>query len=63
MSLDSISIKLHLFPMYTFILFLYGRIRINKQTNKIKVLRNMVLLHSPHFVGESGTFIDKFIMC
>ena len=57
MSLDSVSIKLCLFPMYTFILFLYGRIRINKQTNKIKVLRNMVLLYRPHFEGESGTFI------
>ena len=56
MSLDFISIKLRLFPMYTFILFLYGRIR---QTNKIKVLRNMVLLYRPHFEGESGTFIKK----
>ena len=30
--------------------------QINKQ---IKVIQNMVLLHSPHFEGESGTFIKK----
>ena len=34
MSLDSISIKLCLFPMYTFMLLLYVVTRINKQINK-----------------------------
>ena len=34
MSLDSISIKLCLFPMYTFMLLLYVVIRIYKQINK-----------------------------
>ena len=34
MSLDSISIKLCLFPMYTFMLRLYVVIKINKQINK-----------------------------
>jgi hypothetical protein len=34
MSLDSISIKLYLFPMYTFMLFLYVVTRINKQINR-----------------------------
>ena len=52
MSLDSISIKLCLFPIYTFMLLLYVVIRINKQTNKIKVLQNMVLLYRPHFEGR-----------
>ena len=33
-SLDSISMKLCLFPMYTFMLLLYVGIRINKQINK-----------------------------
>jgi len=34
MSIDSISIKLCLFPMYTFMLLLYVVTRINKQINK-----------------------------
>ena len=34
MSLDSISIKLCLFPMYTFMVLLYVVTRINKQINK-----------------------------
>ena len=34
MSLDSISIKLWLFSMYTFMLLLYVVTRINKQINK-----------------------------
>ena len=34
MSLESISIKLCLFPMYTFMLLLYVVTRINKQINK-----------------------------
>ena len=34
MLLDSISIKLCLFPMYTFMLLLYVVTRINKQINK-----------------------------
>ena len=33
-SLDSISIKLCLFSMYTFMLLLYVVIKINKQINK-----------------------------
>jgi len=33
-SLDSISIKLCLFSMYTFMLLLYVIIKINKQINK-----------------------------